>query len=316
VPDTAPETAPTDTGQGLAPAPEVAAPQGVVPEGGAPEVQPTDPGVTAQPDGGQGLIAPYLEGVDEANRDAVADVLNRFRADQDAQVTGKFEDLNRFKQYVPEGQGPDYLDLPVALYENLLEAPLDTVQWIVSQFESRGVGLKEQIIAALQGEAPGDLAPVDPAPDDDRPLTRAEVAAEFQRLRDAEQAQTAEQQQAQERRQTAEGWFNEATEKFGLEVGAEDVAMRQAILTHAAQLLPQFRHLGETAGKQAIATAVEAFSNKYGSKVPAPAGDPATEPTLAVGGNPPAPSEPDLTDPKQRRAFMMAQLAGSQNISE
>lgn len=309
-------TTPADPGQGATTEPAAAAPvdagtQPSTPAEPVAGVQPTTPEATTQPDGGQGLIAPYLEGVDEAHRDIVTDVLEKYRKDSDANVTKRFEELNGFKQYA---ESPEALQAPVFLYERLMEEPLETIQWVLERFETEaGVDLKSQLKAALTGE-PAEPAPTaEPTDDpDDRPLTRREwEQLEQQR----EQDRQAEQQTAQ-RRELAEGWLNEAAQTHGLTLTAgTDVAVRHAILTHAAQLLPTFKSHGAEAGKAAIATAVEAFVNTYrGGPKAASDTTPTPEPKVADGGTPPAPSEvTDLTDEKARKAYMLAMLQGSKN---
>jgi len=277
-------------------------------------VQPATTDEPAQPDGGQGLIEPYLEGVDEAHRDIVADVLNRYRQDSDAQITGKFEELNAYKSFVPEGRGVEYLETPVALYENLMENPKETVNWIFEQFSNAGIDLRSQVLEGASTETPpetpGEENPDDPA---DRPLTRRELEQWQREQREQEEAA----QQAEQRRKTAQTWFKEAADEHGLELGEGDSHVTEAILKHAAQLMPQYRHLGQSAGKQAIATAVQAFTNKFGKTPSAPAGDTTPEPRVADGGAPPAPAEvSDLSDPKDRKAFMASFLQGSSNVQE
>lgn len=302
----APETTPTDVGQGAEP-PAAPEPQ---PQAEAPA---TDPGVQppsdagAQPDGGQGFIAPYLEGVEEGVRDTVADVLERFRQDQDAQVTKKFEQLNAYQQYA---QDPAELETPVALYENLLSKPLDTVQWIFDQFSEAGIDLRAQLLEQATGQPQSQDPQAQPQStqgDEDRPLTMAE----FQRLQQEQQEQARQQQEAAARRETVKGWLDEAAQSKGLELGDEDVAVKQAIMTHAAQLMPQLAKYGEQAGKHAIDTAVEAFVNRFGKNASSSTTDPSQEPRVADGGTPPAPQKPDLTDPKARREWMLQRIAGS-----
>ena len=289
------DTAPADVSQGVEPeAP--AAPEGVQAEPTV-DVQPA-PDAQAQPDGGQGLIASYLEGVDETHRDVVADALERYRQDSDARVTKKFERLNSYEAY----GDPDQLETPVALYENLMEKPLDTLEWILGQFQEAGIDLRAQLLE--EASATPSEAPAEPTDNpDDRPLT----VAEWQRLQEEQAATQAQQAEAAQRRKTAEGWFTEATKAKGLDLSDEDIAVKQAILQHAAQIIPKFRQHGDEAGKYAIATAVEAFVNRFGKSNPAPA-DPSTEPKLADGGTPPSPPQVDLTDQKARRAYMLQRL--------
>lgn len=302
----APAPEPTEPSQGAveAPAPEVA-PTGVtdVDSSGVQPRQDTQP----QPDGGQGLIASYLEGVEGSARDIVAEKLEAFRKDQDANVGSKLEDLSRFRGYLPEGAGVDYLETPVALYENLMQSPLETVQWILGEFEKQGTDLRSQLIAAA--EAPTEEPDAtDGADDPNRPMTRAE----FEQLQQEQREQATQEAENTRRRTVAEGWFTEASKKHGLELGEGDAAYKQAILQQAAALMPQLKHLGEAAGKQAIETSMEAFVNRFGKSTPAPADPHSPGPKLATGGNAPSPQEPaELATQKDRRAFMLARLGSS-----
>lgn len=308
--DTAAQTtAPADSGQGApveTPAPEPVAPQGDAPAVVDPAtgVQPETTDAPAQPDGGQGLIAPYLEGVDESHRDAVAAALERYRADSDAQITRKFERLNAFEQYAED---PTSLEAPVALYERLMEAPVETLQWVFDQFQTHaGIDLRAQLLEAATA-APEPEVPVEPTTtDDDAPLTRKE----WERL-EAERAAQAQQEQQRAQALTAvQGWLETAATKHGLTLGEGDDAVRHAVITSAVQLMPQLQQQhGDAAGQLAVDTAVEAFVNRFKSAAPAAPSTP--EPTIADGGTPPAPAEPDLSDPAARKRFMLAQLTGS-----
>lgn len=318
----APAPAPTDAGQGLAPAAEPTAPEPVAPAtdpaapapAPAPEVQPAAPdATTTQPDGGQGLIAPYLEGVDPQHRDVVAAALDKYRADSDAQITKRFEELNGYKQFA---ESPAELEAPVYLYERLMEEPVEALKWVFSEFEKAGIDLRSQLLG--EATAPAATDPAAPAGEtaDDQPLTREQVRAEFERLEQEREAQRQQGQEASQRKELVEGWLAEATKAHELTLEDGDIALRQAILTHAAQLLPKLSHLGDGAGKAAVTTAVEAFVNRFGKTPAAPAADPNTpEPTVANGGTPPAPPEvTDLSgDPKARKAFMLSLLQRPNN---
>lgn len=302
------EATPTDPGQGVEtadPAPQSAPEAQPAAQEPSPEVQPADD-AGAQPDGGQGLIASYLEGVDENVRGTVADVLERYRQDSDARVTKKFEQLNAYQQFA---QDPAELETPVALYENLLEKPADTIRWIFDQFSDAGIDLKAELLGEAQAAPEAQPQPTsEGTPDDpDRPLTRRE----FEQLQQEQQQRAQQEQEASVRRKTVESWFNEATTEKGLELGDQDVAVKQAILQHAAQLLPQLAKYGDEAGKHAINTAVEAFVNRFGKNASEPKDTPAPEPRLADGGTPPAPQQVDLSDQKARKQWMLQQLVGA-----
>lgn len=292
-------TTPADPGQGAPPA-EPATPE---PQSGS--VQPTDPGTEAQPPAGQDLIAPYLEGVDEAHRDIVAERLEKYRKDSDANVTRTFEQLNSFKQYAED---PQQLEVPVTLYENLMDKPAETIKWVIDRFQTEaGLDLKSQLKEMLS-EEPATPAPEPPGDgtdpnDPNRPLTYAE----WQRLQE-EQKQAQQQEAArQEQTKTVNGWLANSAKKHNLTIGEEDAALKEAILKQAAQLMPQFKQFGDEAGQKAVDTAVEAFVNRFGSKQATPT-DPPPEPKIADGGTPPAPPEETLEDPAARKAFMRRML--------
>lgn len=299
-----PSTALAEPDQGP-PAADPVEPATVATEPADTGVQPGDPGAEAQPQSGQDFIAPYLEGVDPSIRDTVAERLEQYRKDNDANVTKRFEQTNaQLKAYQDLAEDPAHLETPVALYENLMQDPKGTLKWVVDQFQSEmGVDLRAELLkewGATPGEQPAEQTPAQDPNDPDAPLTRKQ----FEALQ-AEQRQQAEQaeQQAQARAQ-ADGWLKEAATKHSLEIGDGDVVLKEAILRQAAQLMPSVRD-----GQKAIQMAVEAFTNRFAPK-------PQTKPgglTVAEGGTPAAPPQVDWKDPKQRQEAMLSMLKASQN---
>lgn len=275
----------------------------------APEVQPGTPPDGAQstpPEGGgQDFIAPYLEGVDESIRDTVAERLEQFRKDQDANVNKRFEQTtSRLKAYEDLATDPAHLETPVALYENLMQDPKGTLQWVVEQFKTEmGVDLRAELLKewgqAPTGEQPAGEQAQDPN-DPDAPLTRKQFEA--MQAEQRQQAQQAEQQ-AQARAQ-ADGWLTEAAQKHGLEIGEGDIVLKEAILRQAATLMPSVRD-----GQKAIQMATEAFTNRFAPKTKTPS----NAPKVAEGGSPAAPPKVDWSDQRQRQDAMLSMLKAAQN---
>lgn len=289
--------------------------QGGAPETPAAPVQSPDPAQQAQsptPDApaapepsGQDLIAPYLEGVDETVRDVVQERLERYRQDADANFNKRFEQTSKqLEGYRQFAEDPSQLEVPVGLYENLMSSPVDTLEWVADRFkEEMGVDLRAQLLEkwGQQAPAPDPQTQQDP---NEQPLTRAQLEAWHQ-----EQEQAKQQEQAQaEARKTTEGWLKEATTAAGLELGEGDIVLKEAILRHAAQVMPQVRD-----GKQAIQMAVEAITNRFAPK-PKPKQDPV--PKVATGGTAPGQPAPDYSDQKTRREAMLAMLTAAQNPTD
>lgn len=302
-----PSTALADAGQGALEAPVTPeAPPPAAPET-EPSVQSTEGAPEAQSDGGQDLIAPYLEGVDESIRDQVAERLERYRADADANFNRRFEEastaLQAFKQFAED---PAHLETPVALYDNLMQDPLGTLEWVAERFQSEmGRDLRAELQEKWK-QATGETPPEgQPATDDaDKPLTRKELEA-WQR---EQQEETQRQEQQAQAKATTEGWLNEATQAAGLDLGEDDIAIKHAILTHAATLNNSVRD-----GKKAIAMAVEAVTNRLAPKTPK---NPQPAPKVAAGGGPAAPNQPNWSDKSQRVEAMLSMLPKSGQDSE
>lgn len=303
-------TALANAGQGAAPTETVA------PEPQAPSVgqQPAEPSVQSTPEGqeqspsGQDLIAPYLEGVDDSIRETVAERLERYRQDNDAKVNQRFEQqATRLKAYETLAEDPAALETPVALYDNLMQNPVETLEWVVDRFkEELGVDLRSQILQKW-GAQPGEPQPQNEptVPDEDQPLTRKQ----FEELQRQQQQQQREQQAQEQARTTAEGWLNEAASKNGLEIGPDDVAIREAILRQAASLMPSVRD-----GQQAINMAVEAVVNRLSPKKPQTQDQNA--PRTANGGGPAGPPQVDWSDTRQRREAMLSILQSTQQAAQ
>lgn len=302
--DIATATAPAG-GQGGEPAPQPDPVQSPEP---TQQAQSQDPAQQpAQEPSGQDLIAPYLEGVDDSVRDTVAERLERYRQDADANFNKRFEQtstqLNAYKQFAED---PSQLEVPVGLYENLMASPVDTLEWVADRFKQEmGVDLRAQLLEKWGQQAPAPDAQQTQQDDpDNKPLTRAELQAWHQ-----EQEQAKQQEQAQaEARKTTEGWLQEATTAAGLELGEGDIVLKEAILRHAAQVMPQVRD-----GKQAIQMAVEAITNRF---APKPKKDPVPQPKIATGGTPPGQPAPDYSDQKVRREAMLSMLTAAQQQTD
>lgn len=301
--DTETQTAPVEEGQGAS-APEGGSVEAELTQTPEPGVQPETDGAEEQPQAGQDFIAPYLADVPEQHREVVADVLEKYRKDSDANVTKKFEQLNAYQAYAPE---PEMLETPVAIYENLMERPVDTLEWVIQRFQDEaGVDLKSQLLERLgvEGQASEEPTPASDEDDPNRPMTRAEFEKLQQEQRESAQAERQRQQQIQ----TVEGWLSEAVKNHGLDIEENDVVLKEAILKQAATLMPKFkRQHGDDAGRVAVDTAVEAFSNRFG-RTSAPSPDPSPEPRVADGGMPPAPAEPTLETAEDRKRFMLSRL--------
>lgn len=288
-----------DAGQGAA-APEAPAP--AAPE---PSVQSAEGTTEPQSGGGQGFIEPYLEGVPQEARDIVAERLERYRQESDASFNKRFEDTStRLKAYQALAEDPAHLETPMALYDNLMQDPVGTLEWVAERFqEEMGRDIKADLLAKWQ-QATGQPA-ADPSADpDNQPLTRKEFEALQQ-----EQAQKSQQeQQAAQARKTTEGWLTEATTKHGLELGEGDVVLKEAILRQAATLMPKVRN-----GQQAVEMAVEAIATRFAPKQKAA---PTTSPKVATGGTGVAPASIDYSDARQRQAAMLSILEAQRNPNE
>lgn len=282
----------------------------------APEAQPdpaSEGGTEAQPQGGQDLIAPYLEGVDPTHLDVVKERLEQYRKDADANVTREFqkrdEQIEAYRQFAED---PSQLEVPVALYENLMERPLETIQWVIDRMETEGgLDLKAQLLEALNKPQTAEEPKGEPASDPNDP-NRPLTVKEWQDLQ-------AQQQQQEEARVKTDTWLSEAAKAHGLELGDGDAVLKQAILQQAAAIMPQFKAHGQDAGKQAIATAVETISKRF-RPASAPKQDPQAEPTpapkVAQGGSAPSPAKPDFSgDSKQRREAMLSMLTNKGTTS-
>lgn len=289
---------PTDGGQG-APAAESA---GVQPTDGA-EAQPTP-----EPSGGgQDFIAPYLEGVDGPIRDVVAEKLEAYRRDADANFTRRFQQVQEQLQAYQQYGDPDQLQIPVRLYDSLIQDPVGTLEWVIGQFREAGQDVTGQLLERLGGAQPqAPQQPQQPAtngqqPADDanRPLTMADLQAWQQQ----QQQQLELRQREEQAKQQVNQWLDEAAQTAGLELGQDDLVLRNAILMHAQQLMAQ----GQRDGRKAIGMAVEAVVNRFKTKPQASAPEPT--PRVATGGGP-AQVRKDINwnDSRARREAMLAML--------
>lgn len=272
---------------------------------GEDEVQPSEGQQTQQ--GGQGFIEPYLEGVDDSIRPTVAEKLEQFRQDQDAQVTRRFEQLR------------NETEIPVTVYQHLINDPVGTVQWIAERFEQdRGVPLRDQLLEAWQQkvqEATNENGQNQPDPN--QPLTQADIdrileEREQQKIQEQQQQQQ-EQQRLQQQTQTVHSWMDDAAKTYGLEFSDADGQpdpLRTAIALQANEL----HNSGQARGKAAIEMVVESMAKRFGTTgAGSQEGEGnGKEPRTAKGGSTPPAKEINVADPKERRARMLELFSGGQ----
>lgn len=264
-------------------------------------VQPDEGGQQTEPSGGQGFIEPYLEDVPEEVRPTVEAKLDQFRKDQDAQVTRRFDQLQQ------------ETEIPVTVYNALMNDPVGTLQWITERFqEDRGIDLRNQLLeqwGVQQGEPTGGGE----EPDPNKPLTQAElneILEEREQARQQEiQNQQSEAQRLEQQTRTVHGWMDEAAKSYGLTFEDKDGTpdpLRTAIALQANEL----HNSGQARGKAAVEMVVEAFSKRFGSTGGSNGGQPGTDPKVAKGGSTVPAKDIDVSDPKQRRDRMY-ELFGS-----
>lgn len=260
-----------------------------------PDVQPTQ----------DDFIQPYLEGVDENVRPTVQEVLTRFRSEQDAQVNKKFQEYNSqldaYRQYAPD---PSELEIPVALYESLVQDPIGTLNWVAERFqEEGGRDLRSELLQTWQqttdnfSEADAIAEATDPS---NKPLTVKELEQwEKRRTVEAQQAQRQQQRMEQAKNRTL-GWLDSALKQNDLSLTQDD-PITEAVILHASRL----HQSGQVAnGQQAIEMAVEAFAQRLKNQK-----QPTAQPKVAEGGQAPPPKPMDMSDEKQRREYMLARLS-------
>lgn len=279
-------------------------------------VQPTEQ-TEVQPDAespdpsqsSQGLIEPYLEDVDPTVREQVADVLDRFRSDQDARVQEKLsKEAERRRAYEQYGE-PEQVGLATQIVNSFMADPVGTTKWLREQAQEEfGV----DIIAELSQEAKAarEQNPSDTG-DPDRPLTASELQKllddrEKQKVQD-QKRQTIQQQQAEQARQRALNWFEESTKRHNVPVEDLPEGVKNAMFARAQEIRQSnLAKDGQTAIDMAVAEFGKAFSkaSPSGNKSQEP-----NEPTVASGGTSPPPEGFDITDDKKRREMMMNSLA-------
>lgn len=288
-----------------APPPSDSGDGGTAPTDGG-EVQPNQGGTDGsqgQPSG-QGFIDPYLNDVDETVRPVVQQKLEQFRQDQDAQVTRRFEQLR------------NETEVPVTVYNALMNDPVGTMQWIAERFEQdRGVNLRDQLLEQWQQSQGGESGEAN-EPDPNTPLTQADIDRILEE-REQAKAQQAQQQQAEQARlqqqtQTVHSWMDDAAKTYGLEFNDADGQpdpLRTAIALQANQL----HNTGQAKGRAAVEMVVESMAKRFGNSGNGNNnGEQPNSPRTANGGSAPPAKEIDVSDPKQRRARMAELFTGGQ----
>lgn len=247
-----------------------------------------EPQSTPEGGGGQEFYAKYLNDVPEDVRPQVEQVLEKYRSEQDANFNKKLE-----KQ-------AEETRVPMTLYNALMEAPIETIDWIADQFEQeRDLNIREQMLQRWGIEMPNE----DPGQEssEDQPMTKAELEEWYQQRREQEaqeaQQQQTQQQQIQQQRQTVQSWIESAAKNYGLELEGENDPVLQTIIMQANDLHSK----GTARGQAAVEMATEALAKRLGVK---PKENKGEEPTLADGGTAPPSKDIDLSDPKQRKARM------------
>ena len=249
---------------------------------------------------GQGFLEQYLRDVPEEHRPVVEPVLERMRQEQDRQFNQRFEQLREETR------------IPTTIYQSLIDAPLDTLDWIADRMQKeRGLDIRADIKdrwyasqglenPEQSGQGPNDQS----GQDQDRPVTQAEIdrilEEREQQREQAQQQQIQEQQRVEQQTKTVNSWVDEAAGKFSLSLDdsqGED-PLRPVIIMQANALHEQ----GVAKGKAAVEMAVEAVSKRFGNQ--SSQDSQTNHPNLANGGTPPPARDFDVQDSKQRRARM------------
>lgn len=297
--------------------------------------QPDDDGGGQQSSGGQEFIEPYLEGLDPRIRPQVEERLEQFRADQDAQVQKKIENVNSelrgFKEYA---SSPEELEVPIAFYQSIVNDPLNTIEWLFDRFDQElGRDLRsevQQMVMPNGGQTSQEGNQPQPATDGqqlaqgqptqqgqqdgqqqdpaNQPMTKADVEAYFEQKRQEEQQAQQQRQQEEQQRQQVQGWVDEAAKRYSLPLEQDD-PLRETIVAEAGKLFEQGQ---VTDGQQAVEMATESLMTKLRNKVGGQQSPPQqlTTPKIANGGQAPGQQKPDLSDPKARQSYMEALLTG------
>lgn len=250
---------------------------------------------------GQGFLEPYLKDVPEEQRPVVEPILEKYRADQDANFNRRFEQLQEESK------------TPTMIYQALLDDPITTLNWIADRMqEERGLDVRSQLIDQWGNPTPKgqelleDQNQQQQSQEGDKPLTKAEVdnlLQEREQQREQQLQQQEQQKQAEVQQQrTINNWIDGAAKSFGLNLEDKDGTpdpLRPVIIMQANQLHEQ----GVAKGQAAVEMAVEAISKRFGTSSSGN-GNKGTQPKGADGGSPPPGQDIDYSDAKQRKARM------------
>ena len=271
-----------------------------VPQGASDDGEGTvqsDEGNVQSDSSGQGFLDKYLADVPEDQRSVVAPVLEKYRADNDAQVNRKLESIR------------EETKVATAIHQSLLQDPLNTLNWIADRLqEEQGIDARAELMR--RWEAAVDSGQVQELEnqtsnetDPDKPLTQSDID---KILEDREQRRLQQQhqeelgrQQAEEQHKTINTWIDTSAKSVGLELddsNGED-PLRPIIIMKANEL----HESGTAKGQAAIELATEAIAKRFG-KVKSGSG---SEPKVAEGGTTPPAKDFDVTNAKQRKARML-----------
>lgn len=287
-------------------------------------------------EGGQDLIAKYLEGLDESTRSVVAERLEQFRKDADSNANRKIQDLSeKLQGFQRFTEDPDQLEPIVDLYAWLMEQPDQALPWLVERLNTdRGVpmetmrdplmeklGIQQPPSGGREAQPNGQQQSTSEEEDpSDKPLTRGDLERFHEEQQQKERQQEEERQRREEAAKQLNSWTQEALEKFQLtERIPEDSPMREFIFQQAHKLMQQGQIRN---GRMAIETAVEQVAQYLGTQAPK-GGDSSTEqdggtpaPRTANGGT--GAQVPDSFDPqdKKSRVAMAESLLAAQSSQE
>lgn len=256
---------------------------------------------------GQGFLEKYLADVPEDQRSIVEPVLEKYRADNDAKVNKKFEELR------------EETKVATAIHQSLLQDPLNTLNWIADRLqEEQGIDARAELMSrwkdAVSSGKVDELANEQTQElDPNKPLTQADIdkileEREQNRLQQQQQEEMS-RRQAEEQHQTITSWIDDAAKKLGLgldDSNGED-PLRPVIIMKANEL----HESGVAKGQAAIELATEAIAKRFGKSGGGSAKG--SEPKVAEGGTVPPSRDFDVTDAKQRKARMLEHFQATQS---
>ena len=248
---------------------------------------------------GQGFLEKYLADVPEDQRSVVEPVLEKYRADNDARVNKRFEELR------------EETKVATAIHQSLLQDPINTLNWVADRLkEEQGIDARAELMnrwkeAVDSGQVPNPEDDPSNQQDPNKPLTQADIdkileEREQQRLNQQKQEELS-RQQAEEQHKTITGWIDGAAKSVGLELDdsqGED-PLRPVIIMKANEL----HESGVAKGQAAVELATESIAKRFGKSRGENKGG--SEPKVATGGTTPPASDFDVTDSVQRKARML-----------